>query len=106
MVPRNCRLPPNIYPAQVPKVDFSLSRAHGAADGSDSEILCLAFVEVDAPILASAGNDLVVRCWSLRNHTCTLLSVLEVSASKTPELIDCASTNRRYIRWRLVPFGF
>ena len=66
-----------------------MSRAHGAADGSESEILCLAFVEVDTPLLASAGNDRVVRCWSLRNNTCALLSMLEVSKA---ELIVVANS--------------
>lgn len=70
-------------PAQVPAVDFSIRRAHGAADGSDAEILCLAFVSADAPLLASAGNDCVVRCWGFREHACVLLAMLEVCVGVT-----------------------
>eukprot|EP00752_Nemacystus_decipiens_P009558 g8538.t1 len=62
---------------QLPDVDFSISGAHGSADGSDAEVLCLAFVAADAPLLASAGNDRTVRCWGFREHTCILLAVLE-----------------------------
>ena len=63
---------------QAPTVDFLVRRAHGAEDGSDAEILCLAFVAADVSLLTSAGNDRVVRCWSVREHACVLLSVLEV----------------------------
>eukprot|EP00903_Cladosiphon_okamuranus_P006728 g6565.t1 len=62
---------------QVPTVDFSIGSAHGAADGSDPEVLCLAFVATDAPLLASAGNDRIVRCWGFREHACVLLAMLE-----------------------------
>lgn len=59
-------------------MDFSIGRAHGDADGSDAEVLCLAFVAAEAPLLASAGNDRVVRCWGFREHTCVVLATLEV----------------------------
>ncbi|CAN0464501.1 unnamed protein product [Ectocarpus sp. 12 AP-2014] len=62
---------------RVPTVDYCVRDAHGALDGLDGEILCLAFVASDVPVLASAGNDRVVRCWRLRERTCILLLVLE-----------------------------
>ncbi|CAM9120840.1 unnamed protein product, partial [Scytosiphon promiscuus] len=72
----------------VPVVEFSVPRAHGANDGSDAEILCLAFVAADTPLLASAGNDRAVRCWSLRKHTCILLSVLQGHTDSIEALVS------------------
>ena len=84
----------------MPKVDYTFSRAHGAEDGSDCEVLCLAFVEADSPLLASAGNDRVVRCWDLRNHTCTLLAVLEVRQMSRSRSIVAAHPKHVYIENR------
>lgn len=53
--------------------------AHGAVDsGLDCEILCLAFVAAADPLLASAGNDLVMKIWHVRDGVCALLAMLEV----------------------------
>lgn len=66
-------------PAQVPTIEHTLNGAHGGVDGTDCEILCLAFVMADVPLLVSAGNDLALRCWRFWNRTYSLLATLEVS---------------------------
>lgn len=67
-------------PTQLPVEDYSVRNAHGGQDGSDPEILCLAFVAADVPLLTSAGNDRAVRCWCCREHSLVLVSVLQVLA--------------------------
>lgn len=73
-----------------------MKNAHGIADGSECEVLCLAFVRTDTPLLASAGNDRVVRCWRIRDNSCVSVVALEVkrhSFIHTPVVVIllCAS---------------
>ncbi|CAM9561047.1 unnamed protein product, partial [Hapterophycus canaliculatus] len=72
----------------VPVVDFSVPHAHGTDDGSHAEILCMAFVAADMPLLTSAGNDCVVRCWCFRGHTCILLSILQGHTDSIEALVS------------------
>lgn len=81
-------LPTTYNSRQVPQADFTKDSAHGSANGTDREILCMAFVPADEPLLASAGNDCIVRCWSLAKRTCTLLATLVVS--KTGDVLGMA----------------